>query len=333
MLGWLAGGDPDAGVRLTAGGERFDDLGAQLAALAPDGGWRGWAAQAYTVQNRAQSDRATMMGDLDHRTGGLIADQAQAVSEAHAWLVYEMIAVAGAFSVCVGLEEFGGPVGQQLSLAFAVGVCGTALYFAIDKLVSLHNTTSQHASELRGLTQSLTAIGTTSPHLREASVGPLDASVPTAPPVIAQAPIDTGPIDTGPVVTAPDIGAGLADLPGCPAFGLPNLPSPGFPDFGDPDLPVPPLAALPSLPPSLPGSLAHPPTSHKFAGPHDVVGAAAAAPGPGLPNLATMARLPASGGQSSRSPQTPNAICPLTNTTGQQPPMTTPLAQHDTAHA
>ncbi|WP_208023024.1 hypothetical protein, partial [Mycobacterium marinum] len=32
-----------------------------------------------------------------------------------------------------------------------------------------------------------------------------------------------------------------------------------------------------------------------------------------------------------RSPQTPNAICPLTNTTGQQPPMTTPLAQHDTA--
>ncbi|MDC8985640.1 EspA/EspE family type VII secretion system effector, partial [Mycobacterium marinum] len=326
MLGWLADGNPDGGVRLTDSGAGFADVGAQLAALVPDGGWRGLAARGYTGQNLAQSDRAMMMGDLDHRTGGLIAGQAQAVAEAHAWLVYEMLAVAGAFSVCVGLEAFGGPVGQQVSLAFAVGVCGAALYCAIDKLVSLEKTTSQHACELHGLTQSLTAVVTTSAQLREGGGGALDGPVCTAQPAIGQAPTTAGS-----VVTTPDIGAALGGLPGCPAFALPDLPSPGFADFGAPDLPVPPLAGLPRLGPSVPGGLAQLPTRHDLAGLRDVVGAAAAAPGPGLPKLATMARLAASAGQSGGLSAAANRISQLTNTAGQQPQTTTPLAQHDTA--
>ncbi|EPQ44977.1 hypothetical protein MMSP_0737 [Mycobacterium sp. 012931] len=82
----------------------FDDVGAQVAALGPDGGWRGNAAQAYWVQNLAQSRRATLMADLDRLTAGLVSSQADAVKQARERLSVLIAVVLGVLVVCAGLE-------------------------------------------------------------------------------------------------------------------------------------------------------------------------------------------------------------------------------------
>ncbi|EUA93431.1 hypothetical protein I551_0014 [Mycobacterium ulcerans str. Harvey] len=86
----------------------FDDVGAQVAALGPDGGWRGNAAQAYWVQNLAQSRHATLMADLDRLTAGLVSSQADAVKQARERLSVLIAVVLGVLVVCAGLE-LGGP--------------------------------------------------------------------------------------------------------------------------------------------------------------------------------------------------------------------------------
>ncbi|EUA86338.1 hypothetical protein I551_7203 [Mycobacterium ulcerans str. Harvey] len=72
-------GTPDNGDRLAASGAKFDELSAQIAALGPDDGWQGLAAQAYLAQNLAQSQRVKLMRDLDHETSQLVSAQAKAV--------------------------------------------------------------------------------------------------------------------------------------------------------------------------------------------------------------------------------------------------------------
>ncbi|POX90688.1 hypothetical protein C3477_28805, partial [Mycobacterium kansasii] len=78
----LGFGNPDTGDRFVGSGSKFDEVGDRIAALVPDGGWQGLAAQAYLSQNLAQSQRAKVIRDLDHQTGDLVSAQAQAVVNA-----------------------------------------------------------------------------------------------------------------------------------------------------------------------------------------------------------------------------------------------------------
>ncbi|AGZ50149.1 EspA/EspE family type VII secretion system effector [Mycobacterium kansasii] len=324
MLGWLGDGSPDAGDRLVASGSVFDDVSAQIAALIPDGGWQGLAAQAYVGQNLAQSQRAKMMGDLDRLAGGLVSAQAPAVSDTRRWLLYEMITVAAVGVGCLALEEFGGPAGQQASLAVAVVVCAAALGVAIDKMVSLKNTTSQNATNLQGLTQRLTAMATTSPTPSTPIPGLPD--VPSSP---TSSPTAGLPDDTGPRPETPDVGVVLADLPGSPGVDVPDLPSPGFPDFGARHLPIPTLTGMPNLPNALPG-LPTVPTADEFAALPDLSGALAAVPGLSLANLPTMAQLATPLGQLSGLSGAASGLGQLATMAGQQAQMISALAQQST---
>ncbi|KZS77795.1 hypothetical protein A4G30_14600 [Mycobacterium kansasii] len=304
MLGWLGHASPDPGDRLVASGSMFDDVSAHIAALGPDGGWQGSAAQAYLAQILAQSQRAKLMRDLDRRTRGLVSTQAQAVADTRAWLIHEMIIVAAVGISCLALEESGLPGGQQVSLAVAVVVCTAALGVAIYKLVWLKHTTSQNAHNLQGLTQRLTAIATTSPTLPDAIPGLPD--VPAAP-----SPITGPPDDTGPLPKTPDISLALADLTGSPEFSVSDLPRPGFPDFGAPGLAIPEVAGLP-----------HPATASELAALPDFSGALAAVP--------TMAQLTAALGQLTGLSGAAGGLSQLTTMAGQQAQMISALAQQGT---
>ncbi|WP_337587156.1 EspA/EspE family type VII secretion system effector [Mycobacterium marinum] len=105
----LFGGDgsPDHGDRLVTSGSMFDDLGAQIAALVRDGGWQGVAAQHYGALTLAQSQRATLMADLDRLAAERASTQAEAVTTLRTELV-ALLAVDGAlFLLCLGLETKG----------------------------------------------------------------------------------------------------------------------------------------------------------------------------------------------------------------------------------
>ncbi|AXN47389.1 ESX-1 secretion-associated protein EspA [Mycobacterium marinum] len=155
MWGWLGDSPPEQGDRLASSGSLFDDVGAQVAALDPDGGWRGNAAQAYWVQNLAQSRHATLMADLDRLTAGLVSAQADAVKQARERLSVLIAVVLGVLVVCAGLE-LGGPEGQLPSFHIAVAACGVVQVAAAATLIGLANKTSSNASSLRAATQRAT---------------------------------------------------------------------------------------------------------------------------------------------------------------------------------
>ncbi|BCI88868.1 hypothetical protein NIIDMKKI_40740 [Mycobacterium kansasii] len=178
VLAGLGDGSPDPGVELVDGGSMFCDVGAQIAALVPDGGWQGLAAQAYVAQNLAQSHRAKMMADLDHHTAGLVSAQAQTVFNAFAWLIGEIITVATVGRGCYALEMWGGPVGQEVSLAVALVVCTAAIEVTIYLIVSLLKTTHSHANKLHALTQRLTDMLTRLPALSDPIPGLPDTPLP-----------------------------------------------------------------------------------------------------------------------------------------------------------
>ncbi|MDC8984023.1 EspA/EspE family type VII secretion system effector [Mycobacterium marinum] len=163
MWGWLGDESPERGDRLASSGSLFDDGGAQVAALDPDSGWRGNAAQAYWVQNLAQSRHATLMAELDRLIAGLVSSQADAVKQARERLSVLIAVVLGVLVVCAGLE-LGGPEGQLPSFHIAVAACGVVQVAAAAILIGLANKTSSNASGLRPATQRATemlaAVGT-----------------------------------------------------------------------------------------------------------------------------------------------------------------------------
>ncbi|BCI86288.1 hypothetical protein NIIDMKKI_14940 [Mycobacterium kansasii] len=87
----------------------FDDVSAQIAALVPDGGWQGSAAQAYLAQNLAQSQRAKLMGDLDHLSGDLVSAQAETIQNARTVVFLIMVFVGFLLVICVTAELNGDP--------------------------------------------------------------------------------------------------------------------------------------------------------------------------------------------------------------------------------
>ncbi|BCI86294.1 hypothetical protein NIIDMKKI_15000 [Mycobacterium kansasii] len=90
-------------------GSKFDEVGDRIAALVPDGGWQGLAAQAYLSQNLAQSQRAKVIRDLDHQTGDLVSAQAQAVVNAREAANIGMVIAGIALGVCATCEATMGP--------------------------------------------------------------------------------------------------------------------------------------------------------------------------------------------------------------------------------
>lgn len=260
----LGDGTPDNGDRLAASGAKFDELSAQIAALGPDDGWQGLAAQAYLAQNLAQSQRVKLMGDLDHETSQLVSAQAKAIERVRDVLIVERIALIGTFALCLWYELMDGPEGQALSMEVAIAACAVALIVLSGFLVDLCNTTSQDHSELHSATQKLTDMLATLPTLSDP--GPGLAGAPLPPSQSDPEFNVAGLFDrTGQLPEAAEISVALADLPGSVEFSVRTLPGPGFPDFGAPDLPVPGLAGLPTLPE--PAALATPPAMAQLAAP------------------------------------------------------------------
>ncbi|WP_142926714.1 EspA/EspE family type VII secretion system effector [Mycobacterium marinum] len=309
------GSPPDSGAALVCGGVMFDDVCGQIGALVPGGGWQGWAAQAYSAENLAQSHHAKLMGDLDRVAGELVSSQAEDVQRMRYAVMAAIGLVAATGAWCLYLETTKGPAGQLASLKVACGVCGGVTLFFIGYLITLAIMTSRNASKLQELTQRAAALCAPVAGLADAAFSGSNSrsgsgADDTAPHRVADLP-DVG----GPLATTPDVGVALADLPGSPEFELPTTPTPGLPDFGVPHLPTPTLAGLPGMPDLAPGS----------AGLADLITGA-----DGLPPssyLSTMAQLPAPLGQLSGLWGAAAGINPLATTTSQQAQMISSLAQ------
>ncbi|EUA19605.1 hypothetical protein I545_1874 [Mycobacterium kansasii 662] len=307
----LGFGNPDTGDRFVGSGSKFDEVGDRIAALVPDGGWQGLAAQAYLSQNLAQSQRAKVIRDLDHQTGDLVSAQAQAVVNAREAANIGMVIAGIALGVCATCEATMGPPGQILSFQIALFMCSPAVALVVVFLIELAVAASQNASKLQAMTQRLTDLVTSLPTrsgpipgLTDSTFPPahprseFDGADPVVPPTIAGLPDDTAPRPE-----TPDICLALADLPGSLEFSVPNLPSPGFPDFGAPHLPIPQLAGMPSLPNSstgrpnladvFAGGMSNVPTADELPALPGLAEALAAMPSLNLANLATMTSQPA----------------------------------------
>ncbi|ARG59730.1 EspA/EspE family type VII secretion system effector [Mycobacterium kansasii] len=246
---------PDTGDRFVASRAIFDDVSAQIAALVPDGGWQGSAAQAYLAQNLAQSQRAKLMGDLDHLSGDLVSAQAETIQNARTVVFLIMVFVGFLLVICVTAELNGGPAGQILSYQLALKGCTLALSAVDACLVWLMITTSRNTRNLQILAQELTDTMTRLPTLSDPVPGSPDVSfhpghspsdVETADHTVP-ATIPGPPDDNAPTAETPDVASAFAHLPGSPEFSMPDLPTPGFPDLGTPYLRVPQLAGMPSL--------------------------------------------------------------------------------------
>lgn len=212
MWGWLGDESPEQGDRLASSGSLFDDVGAQVAALGPDGGWRGNAAQAYWVQNLAQSRHATLMADLDRLTAGLVSSQADAVKQARERLSVLIAVVLGVLVVCAGLE-LGGPEGQLPSFHIAVAACGVVQVAAVAILIGLANKTSSNASSLRAATQRATEMLAARSARSDAIPGSAGMTAPDVgtPPSGARPRLDVAG-DTARIRRTPDRGAAYAEL-------------------------------------------------------------------------------------------------------------------------
>ncbi len=245
-LAWLGYGFPERAEGLAGTGSRFGAVSAQIAGLGPEAGWQGSAARAYGAQNRAQSERATLMSNLDRHIADLVTAQAEDVQAVRSVVTGEMVAVAGLCALCLYCESLG-PLGHEVSLAIALTACGVLLAITIGFLIDLAVTTSRNAGDLRAAEQKLTAMLAALPQWREA-IGSSNMAFPL-PYSPREAPAAT------PVERTVDAALGFAQLPGAPGFRLPTVASPGFPDFGAPHLPIPRLTGMPTLPDALPTML------------------------------------------------------------------------------
>ncbi|WP_236714287.1 EspA/EspE family type VII secretion system effector, partial [Mycobacterium pseudoshottsii] len=244
---------------LVRSGVMFDQLSGQIAALVPEEGWQGIAAQAYAGQTLAQSQHARVMGDLDRLSAGLVASQAEIVKTVRTGVIALMVIVAGTGAVCLYIEGALGPAGWRLSQHIAGVVCVGALTSWFGLLVYGGIASDRNRRSLQVLTQRLTDMMTNLPNWS----GPVPALADAAVPPSASTSASDGAAqdlpwraaglaeDLGPLPQTTDaamILAGLPDLPGSPEFSQPSAPSPGFADFGAPHLPIPTLAGMPTTP-------------------------------------------------------------------------------------
>ncbi|WP_261899998.1 EspA/EspE family type VII secretion system effector [Mycobacterium marinum] len=246
----LASGDgsPDRGDVLVDSGSMFDDVGAQIAALVPDGGWQGVAAQSYGARALAQFQRATLMADLDRLAAKLASSQARAV-ETLRTVLWSLIGLdAALFAWCFWMELKGGAAGQFMSFDVAVLGCGLLVSASSVALVITLFTASRNATDMQALTQRLTEMATALPTSRDTSLGsPRTASPDAGPPPtdwVSEFAADL----SAPMPHNPELGSVLAGLPGAPESALATAAGAGLPDFGAPGLPIPPLTGMPTPP-------------------------------------------------------------------------------------
>ncbi|GJO36691.1 hypothetical protein NJB1604_00350, partial [Mycobacterium marinum] len=299
--------NPERGDRLEGSASMFDGLGVQIAALVPDGGWQGIAAQAYQAANLGQSRHAELMADLDRHVAELVSSQAQEVSDLGKFLVVRaVITFMVILPSCLAFEASGY---LEFSLILALGWCTTVLAMAISRRVHLAHTTSRNANEVRAATQRVTDLfAALSRHGESTLDSPVmvspDAGLPSRDGVSQFAVAD----DSIAPSLLPDLGAAFAALPGTPEFHLATDPGAGLPDFGAPGLPIPPLTGMPaSLDP------AHLPDLP------DVSGVLA-----GLPTIAPLSTIL---GQLGGLAGPTNVVGQLANTATQHAQMITTLAQ------
>ncbi|WP_142393080.1 EspA/EspE family type VII secretion system effector [Mycobacterium kansasii] len=283
----LGAGFPDRGDGLASGASMFSEVGDRIAALhAPDGGWQGSAARAYSVQNLAQSRRVQVMAELDRLAADMVSAQAQVVGNNRLVTSVAQGAVGATALYCLHLEQAAyvglaagniaaALAGLRLSRTVALGVCGLALATVGGFLIDLAVRTSRNATELLVVTRRATDVLAALPSLSDPVPGVADVDIPrsdspagfdvpalTLPPSVASSPDVTAPLPG-----TPDAVGVFADLPGSPEFSGPTSPIPGFPDFGAPDMPIPVLAGLPDLSGGVAGlaglGLANPPAVTK----------------------------------------------------------------------
>ncbi|KEP39943.1 hypothetical protein MKSMC1_49910 [Mycobacterium kansasii] len=332
MLALLGFGSPNTGGHFLSSGSMLDDVSAQIAALVPDSGWQGSAAQAYVAHNHAQSQHAKTMAALDRLTGDLIAAQARTVLTARRIVIVAAGVVAATGLCCLALETLGGPAGQGQSLILAKVVCGIALAVLAGAVVNLIVTTFQNAGKVQALTSELADIVTRLPELSDPIPGSPGAFSPRSGSASGFNATDhSGSLtlarvldDTVTLPETPDVCLALADLPGSPEFSVPDLAGPGFPDFGAPDLTTPTLTGMPSVPDVFPGGLPAIPTADESAALPDVSGARA---GLGPANLPTIAQLAAPLSALSGLSGATGGLSQLSNLAAQQAQMISSLAQ------
>ncbi|WP_414684494.1 EspA/EspE family type VII secretion system effector [Mycobacterium marinum] len=276
LLALLGLGFPDQGDGLHSSGSVFDGVSAQLAALGPDGGWRGNAAQAYGARNLAQSQHTILMADLDRGAAELVLSQAEAVKKVRDGVRAELGIVLVLLVVCLGLESQG-PDAQLVSFYIATVACCSVLLLTGIAVVELAVTTSRNASAVQAATQRLAAMVAALTTGSDAVAGPPEI---TLPPTHSRSEFDLADSsaasshipDLGSAFTdlpgapefhlatgagaglpdfgahIPDLGSAFTDLPGAPEFHLATGAGAGLPDFGAPQLPITALTGLPTLP-------------------------------------------------------------------------------------
>ncbi len=243
LLALLGLGFPDQGDGLHSSGSVFDGVSAQLAALGPDGGWRGNAAQAYGARNLAQSQHTILMADLDRGAAELVLSQAEAVKKVRDGVRAELGIVLVLLVVCLGLESQG-PDAQLVSFYIATVACCSVLLLTGIAVVELAVTTSRNASAVQAATQRLAAMVAALTTGSDAVAGPPEI---TLPPTHSRSEFDLA--DSSAASShIPDLGSAFTDLPGAPEFHLATGAGVGFPDFGAPQLPITALTGLPTLP-------------------------------------------------------------------------------------
>lgn len=252
---------PEEGDSVVRSGVMFDQLSGQIAALVPEEGWQGIAAQAYAGQTLAQSQHARVMGDLDRLSAGLVASQAEIVKTVRTGVIALMVIVAGTGAVCLYIEGALGPAGWRLSQHIAGVVCVGALTSWFGLLVYGGIASDRNRRSLQVLTQRLTDMMTNLPNWS----GPVPALADAAVPPSASTSASDGAAqnlpwraaglaeDLGPLPQTTDaamILAGLPDLPGPPEFSQPPHRAPVSPISVRPTCPSPPWPACPRRPPA-----------------------------------------------------------------------------------
>ncbi len=238
---WFGHLPPEQGDSLASSGAMFDQHGAQIAGLVPDGGWQGAAARAYGARTLTQSRHTALMAELDRLTAELVSDQADHLETGRKvfqaliwWMVYCLLA-------CLACEGQGNPVASR---NFAIANSALTQLIAGLTLASVAARTSRNANDLQAVTQRLIDMWAAPPISSDQVPGSPERTLPPAVSV-SEFPFTD---HTGPVPHIPDRGSAFAALPGAPEFHLPTGAIGGFPDFGAPHLPIPALTGMPNLP-------------------------------------------------------------------------------------
>ncbi|MDC9002838.1 EspA/EspE family type VII secretion system effector [Mycobacterium marinum] len=246
----LGDGSPEDGDRLEDSASMFEDLGAQIAALDPDGAWRGAAAQAYGDQLLAHSRHATLMADLDRLVAELMSSQAEANKKAREAVYADMWVVGMCFATCLSTEAYT-PESALVTFRFAVVICGLLLIgLTVVLAIELGGATSRNASNVQAAMQRVTDMMAALPSKSDTISGSTNMASPNGTSLVADW-VSEFPLagETTPTPHhIPDLGSAFAELPGAPEFHLATEAGPGFPDFGAPDVHIPPLTGTPTPP-------------------------------------------------------------------------------------